>query len=108
MTALLEEFAVGAETYQSQRRIVWFFVDQVGFEVALSMLGVLPGQGVIAVFVGKDLIGGEQGKNREKIDIQGRSVLSLGFALVVFFELAGLASRPHGDRPSGLQSTQSW
>ena len=60
---------MGAETYQSQRRIVWFFVDQeqVGFEMALSVLGVLTGQGMIVVFVGEGLIGGEQRKDREKI-----------------------------------------
>ena len=83
---------MGAETYQSQRCIVWFLVDQeqVGFEMALSVHGVLTSQGMIAVYVGESLIAGEQRKNREKICIKGCAVLSFGLALVVFFELADL------------------
>ena len=78
--------------HQPQGLIVWLFVDeeQIGFEVALAMIGIFARQGMVVKSLRQGLIRHQQGNSREKIDVESDAVLSLGLALVVPLEFGGL------------------
>jgi hypothetical protein len=83
---------VRTDAHQPQCLVVRFFVDQkqIGFEVALAMIGIFARQGMVVKSLRQGLIRHQQGNSREKIDVESDAVLSLGLALVVPLEFGGL------------------
>ena len=94
-----------ADAYELENVRGGLAVDEyeVGLDVAIPMIFPFACEQMIAMLVGQRFVLRQHLHDADEIPRQCRSVLSLGLAFQVAFELRGLLNRPH-QGPLGFRS----